>query len=138
MDVRNCRRCGRLFNYVAGPFLCPRCREEMEKKFQEVKVYIRENPGVGVREVAEKCEIDTSQIYQWLREERLELAEGSMISLTCENCGKTIKSGRYCEKCKRDLMQGFNQAISHPKTEPERKNVIKDSGSRMRYLERDE
>ena len=137
MDVRNCRRCGRIFNYVAGPFICPRCREEMEAKFQDVKAYIRENPGVGIQDVSEACDIDKSQVYQWLREERLELAEGSMISLNCEGCGKAIKCGKYCENCKRDLTMGFKQAISRPKPqEPERK-ATKDSSSRMRYLERD-
>ena len=35
--------CGHIFNYVAGPFLCPHCREKMEAKFQEVKEYIRNN-----------------------------------------------------------------------------------------------
>lgn len=137
MDVRNCRRCGRIFNYVAGPFICPRCREEMEAKFQEVKTFIRENPGVGIQEVSEACEIDKSQIYQWLREERLELAEGSMISLSCESCGKMIKSGKYCENCKRELTNGFKQAVSRPAPAQPEKKVTKDASSRMRYLERD-
>jgi len=25
--------CGHIFNYVAGPILCPHCREKMEAKF---------------------------------------------------------------------------------------------------------
>ena len=45
MNVRNCRGCGRIFNYVTGPFLCIKCREEMEVKFQEVKEYIRQHPA---------------------------------------------------------------------------------------------
>lgn len=138
MNVRNCRKCGRIFNYVAGNILCPRCREEMEKKFQEVKSYIRENPGVGVQDVSEACDVDRNQIYQWLREERLELAEGSMITLTCESCGKPIYSGKYCENCKRTLAMDMRQAISKPRTEePERKKFTPDASSRMRYLERD-
>ena len=40
--------CGHIFNYVAGPILCPHCREKMEAKFQEVKEYIRANPGVEI------------------------------------------------------------------------------------------
>lgn len=138
MDVRNCRKCGRLFNYVGGPFICPKCKEDLEKKFQEVKLYIREHPGAGIKEVADECEIETNPIYQWLREERLELAEGSMISLSCENCGTSIKSGKYCEKCKRELMVGLNQAIARPKEEFTPQRTVKDSGSRMRFLERDE
>lgn len=137
MDVRNCRKCGRLFNYVVGPFICPRCRDEMEVKFQEVKTYIREHPGVGIHEVSEECDVDKTQIYQWLREERLELAEGSMITLNCEGCGRPIKSGKYCDQCKRDLTMGFKQVITKPKEPESVKHTEKDSSSRMRYLERD-
>ena len=35
MNVRNCRHCGRIFNYVAGPIMCPACREKMEEKLLE-------------------------------------------------------------------------------------------------------
>lgn len=59
----------------------------MEAKFQEVKEYIRANPGVGIQDVAENCDVEPSQIQQWLREERLELTEGSAIYLQCEKCG---------------------------------------------------
>lgn len=137
MDVRNCRKCGRIFNYVMGPFFCPGCREAMEGKFQEVKTYIREHPGVDVQTVSDECDIEKSQIYQWLREERLELAEGSMITLSCEKCFKPIKSGRYCENCKRDLTMGFKQAIARPTAPEPVKKLPKDASSKMRYLERD-
>ena len=36
MEVKNCKKCRRLFNYISGPSICPQCREELEKKFQEV------------------------------------------------------------------------------------------------------
>ena len=135
MNVRNCRKCGRLYNYVSGSFICPRCKEELEVKFQEVKLYIRENPGVGVKEVSEACEVETNQIYQWLREERLEVTEGSAIALTCESCGKTIRSGKYCENCKRDLATDLKKAMGQKVVQvtPNKK----DAGSKMRYLERE-
>ena len=41
MNLRNCRQCGQVFNYMAGNMICPKCREEAEKKFQEVKDYLR-------------------------------------------------------------------------------------------------
>lgn len=123
--------------FPQGPFFCPRCREELEGKFQEVKTYIRENPGVDVQTVSDACDVDKSQIYQWLREERLELAEGSMITLSCETCARPIKCGRYCENCKRDLATGLKQAISKPKTPEPARHLPKDTSSKMRYLERD-
>ena len=43
MNVRNCRKCGRIFNYVVGPILCPHCVEEQEKVFQVVKEYVMDH-----------------------------------------------------------------------------------------------
>lgn len=58
MDVRNCRKCGKIFNYVAGLPICPACQEIAEKKFQEVKDFIRENHGAGIEEICETCEVE--------------------------------------------------------------------------------
>lgn len=44
MEVRNCRSCGRLFNYMGGAPLCPACQKKLEEKFQEVKAFLEENP----------------------------------------------------------------------------------------------
>lgn len=134
MNVKNCRMCGRIFNYVAGPFLCQACREKMEVKFQEVKEYIRSNPGATIPEVSEKCDVDASQIRQWLREERLELAENSAIMLYCESCGAPIRSGRYCEKCKLDTTRGFRDILNQNKPKAPEPLRSDDAKSRMRFL----
>ena len=70
MDVKNCKDCGRLFNYVTGPKVCPSCRELLEEKFQEVKKYIEENPKANISDIANELEVEMSQIQQWIREER--------------------------------------------------------------------
>lgn len=135
MNVRNCRKCGKIFNYVVGPHICPSCRDALEAEFQKVKVYIRENKGATISQVSEECDVDIDQIHQWLREERLELAEGSAITLTCENCGVPISCGRFCEKCKREVTSGLNDIVrSNQKSAPviDRKS-IKD-GEKMRFL----
>ena len=112
MNVRNCRKCGRLFNYAMGPIICPQCREALEEKFKEVKAYISEHNGCGIQEVARECDVEVSQIQQWLREERLQFSEDSMVQLTCESCGTTIRSGRFCDKCKNEMANGFQKAIT--------------------------
>lgn len=135
MNVRNCRICGRIFNYVAGPFTCQVCREKMEEKFQEVKEYIRANPGVGIPEVSEACDVDPGQIRQWLREDRLELTEDSPIRLACEACGEQIRSGKYCEKCKYQMTMGFKDVLesNKPKDREVRKKNDKEN-PKMRFL----
>lgn len=136
MNVRNCRKCGRVYNYVVGPNMCPACREEMDKKFNEVKEYVREHKGALIQEVADVCEVEVSQIHQWLREERLELMEGSGIVLHCENCGTAIYCGRFCQRCKSDMARGFNRAIT-PQAAPQPELTANKSSKekdRMRFL----
>ena len=134
MEVRNCRGCGRIFNYVAGPHLCQICREKMEVKFQEVKEYIREHKGVGMREVSEACDVEMSQIQQWLREERLEVTEDSAIFITCEACGASIRSGRYCDECRYAMKSGFNNILNANKPQPQQKLSRDKDNPKMRFL----
>jgi len=135
MNVKNCRGCGRLFNYISGAFLCPACRDKMEEKFQMVREYIRENPGVGIQQVSEACDVETSQVNQWLREERLELTEGSPLMLTCMSCGSLIRCGKYCEKCKANITNGFRSVMRGDQPPVERVTEKKNRDSRMRYLD---
>lgn len=134
MNVRNCRNCGSIFNYVTGQVICPACREKLEKKFQEVKEYIRENKGVGINEVAEACDVDPSQIRQWLKEDRLEVTADSSIFLTCESCGAAIRSGRFCEKCMGNMTRGFQDVLKA--NQAAQVKPVKDDteGPKMRFL----
>ncbi|MCM1568155.1 MAG: flagellar protein [Roseburia sp.] len=136
MDIRNCRNCGNIFNYVRGPIICPACRESLEAKFQEVKTYIQEHPGVSMHVVSEECDVETSLIRQWLREERLEMAEDSAVYLDCESCGAPIRSGKYCEKCKANLLSGLKNAMHQPESKkPDRpKPDNKSQSAKMRFL----
>lgn len=132
MNVRNCKRCRRLFNYISGNPVCPACKEELEAKFQEVKKYIQDNRNCTVPQVSEACDIEEAQIRQWVREERLEFGEGSVSGIACETCGTTILSGRFCEKCKAAMISGLQAAGRRPeapKPQPKRPD-----GNRMRFL----
>ena len=116
--------------------MCPSCREALEADFQRVKEYIRAHAGATITEVAEGWGVGPAQIHQWLREERLEIAEGSAIVLQCESCGAPIKTGKYCEKCKRELAYGLSGAIKTTPASAQEKNSPlnnRESG-RMRYL----
>lgn len=135
MNVRNCRKCRRLFNYVAGPYLCTACREEMEAKFQEVKQYIEEHRHADIRQVAEVCEVDPIQIHQWIKEERLCFSDDSPIGIPCERCGKTIKVGRFCDKCKAEMSNSFNELLHSSSKEMAPVKRGSSSNPRMHYLD---
>lgn len=136
MDVRNCRGCGKLFNYFQGPPLCPTCISALEKKFDEVKQYVYDHPKADIAEVSEVCSVSVQQIKQWIREERLAFADDSVIGIDCEGCGAVIKTGRFCKACKDKLAKGFQELYPTPKTEQQKKKAkdIKEQ-PRMRFLD---
>ena len=133
MNVRNCKNCGRLFNYIAGPPVCPACKEEMEKKFQQAKEYIRENRNSTVTMVAEEIDVPESLVKQWVREERLVFADAAIAGIGCEVCGSPILTGRFCDKCKNQMMNDLNGAIKKPEA-PVIQKREKDN-PRMRFLD---
>lgn len=133
MNVRNCRKCGRIFNYVMGPHICPACKDLLEADFQRVKAYIEDHKNATITQVAEECEVEISQIQQWLREERLSLTEGSGIILQCESCGAAITSGRYCDECRRNLTKGLTDAVRPVQKAVEPQKSKRDS-DKMRFL----
>ncbi len=115
MDVRNCKSCGRLFNYLTGAPICPSCQKKLEEKYQKVKEYIYDHPKASISEVAEENEVSVNQIKKWVREERLSFTEDSVAGLQCEGCGKIIKTGRFCKECKSKFANGFEQVMDKPK-----------------------
>ena len=133
MNVRNCRKCRRLFNYVVGPVYCAQCKQEMEEEFQKVKKYVQDNPGCDIRMVSEACEVDPMQIRQWVREERLCFSDDSPIGIGCERCGITIKSGRFCAKCKSDMTNEFKSVM--PKGTVAAQSGKENINHKMRFLE---
>lgn len=132
MDVRNCRKCGRLFNYLSGPQLCEACKADLEKTFQRVKDYIRENPKASLNQIADDNGTTVRQLKQWVREERLEFAKDSGITLECENCGAPIRTGRYCEKCKNTLVNSLGSMYKKP--EPEKPKKPARESDKMRFI----
>ena len=137
MNVRNCRKCGKVFNYVIGIPLCQRCREEQEEKFQEVREYVRSNPGVDISQVSEACDVEPNQIRQWIREDRLQFAEDSPIRIPCEKCGTMMRSGRFCDACTMEMTNGFRNVLNQgrPAPAPRQQNTgSRSDRDKMRYL----
>lgn len=134
MDVRPCRNCKRLFNYLSGTPICPSCQDKLEKKFREVKAYINEHPSAGIKDISEDVDVTTKQLKTWIREERLKFADDSPVGIECMNCGKTIKFGKYCEACKGKMISNLSKAVVRPQQDEGRK-PLSSNGNKMRFLD---
>ena len=127
MEIRNCRKCGKMFNYLTGPQVCQACKEAAEKKFQEVKEYVREHKSAAIAEICKDCGVESKQIQQWIREERLIFSNDSPVKISCEICGTQISTGRYCAKCKRDTAADISEAAKRPDTGSSKMKLGSDS-----------
>lgn len=136
MEVRNCKGCRRLFNYLSGPQLCPACVKKLEGKFAEVKEYLEENPKATMQQISEDNDVSVKQIKQWVREERLYFSDDSPYGIECEMCGKMIKSGRFCNECRGQMANTFQKAIDKPKPTSGNNSRVLSERDKMRYLDK--
>ena len=136
MDVRNCKSCGRLFNYVGGMGVCPICTQELEDKFQEVKRYIRDNPKASLTQISEENDVSVAVLRRWVREERLSFTKDSLVGIECESCGTMIRTGRYCEICKQHMVNDMERVL--PKFEEPDVTITRNpTENKMRFLDKD-
>jgi flagellar operon protein (TIGR03826 family) len=135
MEMRNCRSCGKIFAYIGKP-VCPTCSKKDEEDFKRVKEYLYENPGASVVQISNDLEISVRKIKTYLREGRLEIIgdEGNLL-LECEICGKSIRTGRFCQECSDELVRDIKSVSSQMK-KPEVEENKKKMGGAMRYLNR--
>ena len=134
MEVTNCRGCGILFNYISGPQLCPNCQKKSEERFQKVKTYVQENKNTTLEKIAEETETPLKLIKQWIREERLVFSKDSVAGIPCEKCGKLIRSGKYCDDCKKTIASNIEARMDKPKppvTDEKKRETI----NKMRFLD---
>jgi len=137
-DLRNCRRCGKMFNYIGVP-ICPTCVESDEADFKRVKEYLYQNPGASMSEVSSVLEISIEKITRYLRDGRLEIVGGSgNMILHCESCGKSINSGRFCDMCSNDLSKGFKSTADQLSKSANNSNDETKRTAEMRFLNKNE
>lgn len=103
-EVRNCKRCGRIFVYVGVP-ICEDCLRKEEEQYAKVRRYLDENPRAGVRETSEATDVPVEIVMEFIRKGLLITSSGvGEEKVTCAICGRPIPSGRVCAKCEAALV----------------------------------
>lgn len=130
-NIRTCRRCRKLFNYIASPY-CPRCVDEIDREYRVVRDYIYDHPNEGIKEIADATDVDERSILELLRDGRLELDSGS-AALQCERCGSNISSGRYCGNCQSSLSNELKRAQDSIGFSPTQEKTITDRHNKNKH-----
>lgn len=135
MEVKVCKRCKKMFQHITGPSICPRCKQIEEEQFQKVKEYLIENPGAAMNVVSEETHVSVELIQSFLRQGRLQVVPGSPMMIKCEKCGVSITTGKYCNKCKAELV-GELSALAHEMAHSKEEQTSNHK-EKMRFLQSD-
>lgn len=103
MKLSNCTRCGKLYVKDSIRDICMDCLWEEEEAFEKVREFLkkRENRTASMSQVVEKTGVEEKQILKWIRSGRLRVINFPNLQYPCENCGRPIKSGRFCDRCRK-------------------------------------
>ncbi|NLW47348.1 MAG: MerR family transcriptional regulator [Firmicutes bacterium] len=118
MDVRNCKRCGKIYNYTGGA-VCNNCLRQEQEDFEKIREYLFKNPNSSTADVSEATGVELKVISRFLKEGRIEADYIQMSgdsALACEKCGKPVKTGRFCEDCIKQMQADFGKAAKSNST----------------------
>lgn len=129
-NVKQCRKCGKLFVSDGSP-LCVDCMRQMDECFNIIKDYVYDHPQANVAEISEGTGIDSAIVLDFLKQGRLSVSSSDDL-LKCENCGKPIVSGRYCEACLQQFENALKGTVKTSKKPLGRMHFGADDNGRMR------
>jgi flagellar operon protein (TIGR03826 family) len=131
-EVRNCKRCGKVFVYAGIP-VCPECLEKEEEQYRKVKRFLDDHPRAGVSETSEETGVPVEVVVEFLRQGLLVTQAGPAGQLTCMMCKKPITRGKLCPRCEA-LLGATAAKLREPEPEGTAKELPKGSTTERMYV----
>jgi hypothetical protein len=114
-EIRNCRWCGRVF-VSRGSSVCSNCFAKEEDMFQDIKKYLKKNPGQNASQVAAGTNLPLEVVIDFVSRGRLLRSEREKNHSVCRICRKPIPSGKICASCEA-LLNQISKASSAKSTQ---------------------
>lgn len=106
IKLRNCKRCGKVFPST-GSLICRECLEKEEEQYEQVKMYLAENPGASIEQIHRDTQIPVAVISDFVRKGLLVGTPAKETTeLRCIICKRPISSGKICFECQKALSEG--------------------------------
>lgn len=129
-----CEMCnGKVFYVNSGMYRCEQCGYEMYDDFGKVRNYWEVNGPAPALIISEATGVSTELIEGFLRQGRVEIPDGSKYYIKCEKCGCSIRFGRFCPDCVRELAGGIRSVLCADIGEKPKRV---DMSGKMHYLNR--
>lgn len=133
INIKNCVRCHKIFQPKIGENICPECREQESKMEEIVREYVRDHPGITIREIIDGTGASEKLIWRMIRQGQFENSGGLEIQYPCGKCGVLISSGAYCDACAVKLKleaKKYADAMRAKAHAAEKKNAPKSGSSK--------
>lgn len=134
MKVKQCSECRGIFQAYANETICPKCREKLDRDYVKVRDYLYVHPRADVPELAKETGVDEKYILNFLREERLSLAQPT-DELRCASCGKPILKGKYCEACLLSLNKEIDRIMPVAESIKKRDDAYQKDKMHLRFTQ---
>lgn len=107
-ELKNCPLCGNLF-VQALRAVCLECHRAEEERFQKVYAHVRKSQyrQSTIPEVTEATGVSEEDIFRYIREGRISLAQLPNFNYPCEGCGEPIRVRRLCRSCTNRISSGL-------------------------------
>lgn len=130
-----CKNCGgKLFYQSGGLYRCEDCGEEELDDFGKIKQYLEEHGPSAATFISEGTGVSLEIINLFLKNGRLEIPEGSNFYIKCERCGCSLRFGRYCYSCTKELAGQLKGAMFEQMGEKPKSVQEKEKG-KMHFLD---
>ena len=106
--IVKCEICGgKMVPIKSGRYRCDTCGNIAVDDFGKIKDFLELNGPTPITVIAMATGVETDVIELYLKKGKVEVTEGSKWYLECEKCGCSIRYGRYCPDCARQLAGGI-------------------------------
>ena len=107
-----CEVCGgKLKRIDVGLYECIACQHQELDDFGKIKAYLAKQGVASAYDIHLATGVEVEVIEYFLKDGRLEIPEGSKLYIKCEKCGCSLRYGRYCEACARQMKMGLTEAF---------------------------
>lgn len=143
MGFQYCKKCRKAYINGSSGY-CNNCIKEMDDSVKVIKEYLEIHPGASVADISRNTDVSKKDIIYLLREDRLVLENADEGFITCDRCGKSIKSGRYCDSCLTSMGNMFSNLSNELKAKHDRINKANNkstrgmSGNKMKISRRED
>lgn len=112
MEFKTCKNCAMVFQYMgSGEELCSACKKQEDKDLEMVQKYLMTNSSAKAEEIVERTGVSEGSILRMVKSGKINIDSVFKPTLTCNMCGLSIQSGRYCADCERKMAHGFGTGI---------------------------